>query len=129
MATLNADRRLYITADRSMVVEEGDTRGAFLLAGIDGQIGEGDVQRFHMTKVGGAVRFPGDKFGTKMATAHEDKMVARAEDKAAPGEDEGDEGEPDEGWTLKCTPAEYLKRTPDGPKADLARRLLSGEDE
>lgn len=32
-------------------------------------------------------------------------------------------------WTNKVSPADYLKRYPDGPKADLARSILGSSDE
>lgn len=58
-----ADRRLYFTADRSALVEEGDTRGAFLACA------------------------PGDPIpelaGEKAAPKAEDKAAEPAENKAA----------------------------------------------
>lgn len=40
-----ADRRLYLTADRSEVVEEGDSRAAFLLAGVGGRVPDAEAKR------------------------------------------------------------------------------------
>lgn len=116
MATLRADRRLYVTADRSQVVEEGDPRGAFLLIGEGGVIGEGDVMLYGLSMQGGRVVCG----GTKRAAAAENKMAAPAEDKgAAQGDEAGDALPP---WTLKSSPADYLERHPDGPNAELAQR-------
>lgn len=109
MSALRADRRLYVTADWSEVVEEGDVRGAFLLAPEGHTIGADDVAKFGLSEAKGRV-----VIGTKAAPAPENKMVAPPENKA-------------EGWTLKLGPAEYLERYPDGKHADLARRILAAE--
>lgn len=129
MATLRSDRRLYITADRSEVVEEGDTRAAFLLCGKGGLIRESEVARYGLSMQGGKVKLAKDEevpaAKAKMAKAPENKMAAAPENKMA-GEPEG-KGEP-EPWTMKMEPEEYLNRFPDGPNAEVARQHVSAED-
>ena len=44
-----SDRRLYLTADKRTVVEHGDTRAAFLLAGEGGLISDTDAERYGLT--------------------------------------------------------------------------------
>lgn len=110
MASLKSDRRLYVTADRERVVEEGDLDAAFLLVGKNGIIGPSDVARYNLSHKGGKVVLPGEKKAAKP----EDKMVAAPEDKAEEAEE----------WDLKTSPEDYLERFPDGPNAELARRLV-----
>jgi hypothetical protein len=127
MATLKADRRLYLTADRSEVVEEGDSRGAWLLCGAGSQIGAGDVDRYGLSEKGGRIVIG----GRKMAPAPENKMLPAAEDKTA--EEPADDDEPAEDvpsdWPLDMEPEAYVERYPDGPNADLARQILAARDE
>lgn len=67
------DRRLYLTADESELVEEGDPRAAFLWAGEGTEVSDEDAERV------------GYKPPRKSAAPAEDKAVsAPAEDKAAP---------------------------------------------
>lgn len=54
-AVLIADRRIWLTADRSAVVEDGDARAAFLLAGQGGEIPPAEVQRLNIGLVDGRV--------------------------------------------------------------------------
>lgn len=79
MATLTADRRLYVTADRSEIVEESDPRGAFLLVAEGLNIGEGDVAKYSLRMVDGKVAWPA---ATKQVPEPADKMVTAPEDKA-----------------------------------------------
>lgn len=116
MGTLRADRRLYVTADRSEIVEESDPRSAFLLCAAGLNIGAGDVARYGLKLKQGKVVYPGH--GLKATPPPENKMVSKEEDK-----------EPDEEveeWTLATSPEAYLERYPDGPKAELARRIIGG---
>lgn len=115
MATLRADRRLYVTADRSDVVEEGDVRGAYLLVAPGRNIGESDVAKYRLSVKGGKVVVP----EAKQAPAPENKMAAPPEDKSA---DEPDEVEELPEWELTSSPAEYLEKYPTGPNAELAQR-------
>lgn len=52
---LVADRRLYVNAAKTRIIEEGDPSAAFLLAGEGGRIGKGDVQRLGLEFVNGRV--------------------------------------------------------------------------
>ena len=104
MATLCADRRLYVTADRSEIVEENDPRSAYLLAAQGRNIGEGDVALYGLSMSGGRVVL-------KSAPKPEDKQAPKPEDKSA-------------WWPLKMSPADYLKRNPKGKHAALAHELI-----
>lgn len=59
MAALRTDRRLYVTADRSRIVEEGDPAGAFLLVGRAGVLSVEDVQRYRVQRRDGRIIYPG----------------------------------------------------------------------
>lgn len=41
-----SDKRLYVTADRSRLVAEGDPAAAFLLVGAGGEIPEAEARRY-----------------------------------------------------------------------------------
>jgi hypothetical protein len=96
MATLTSDRKLYITADRSRVVEEGDVAAAFLLCGERSVIEADDVARYRLTHDGaGRIVLPEPKPAAvakkpevppaaKNDPPPEDKMAGAPEDKAAP---------------------------------------------
>lgn len=127
MATLRADRRLYLTADRSEVVEEGDPRGAWLLVAKGRNIGEGDVAKYRMSMSGGRVVYRSPE--AKQAARPEDKMAAAPENKAAEPADDAEPDDVEEEWTLKTSPEDYLERHPDGPNAELAARILAARDE
>lgn len=57
-APVRADRRLYLTADRARVVEHGDPRAAFLLAGPGDGLLSGEVAQYGLTVVDGRVVLP-----------------------------------------------------------------------
>lgn len=82
-----ADRRLYLTADKSEIVEHGDPRSAFLLAGEGSEIGPDDVERLDISQKSGRIVYPGyeeeSEPESKAAPAPENKMVEKAEDKGA----------------------------------------------
>lgn len=59
MASITADRRLYVTADKSKVVEEGDPTAAYLLAGEGTEIPIEEAERLKLTVKGGKVVIPG----------------------------------------------------------------------
>lgn len=82
MASYIADRRLYVTADRSEVVEEGDPRAAFLLAGEGCQIGPADVAAHDLGWKDGKIII-GARAKAKQAAKPEDKMAAAPENKSA----------------------------------------------
>lgn len=106
MATLRADRRLYTTADREQIVEEGDARAAYLLAAIGRNIGEGDVVKYRLSMQDRRVVWP-ELLGKAMPVA-DVKVAERAEDKSlAPIP-------PD--WPLSMSPADYLDRYGDEAK-------------
>lgn len=52
---LVADRRLYVNAAKTRLIEESDPSAAFLLVGEGGRIGKGDVQRLGLELVDGRV--------------------------------------------------------------------------
>lgn len=54
-----ADRRLWLTADKSRVVEDGDPAAAFLLAAPGTEIAPDDVKRFELRVEGTKVVLPG----------------------------------------------------------------------
>jgi hypothetical protein len=82
--SFRADRRLYVTADRSRVVEEGDPGAAFLLVGLNSIIEAEDVQRYGLTQAGGRAVLPeAENPAPAKSLAYEDKQVAPPEDKAA----------------------------------------------
>lgn len=64
-----ADRRLYLTADRSEVVEDGDVRAAFLFTTPGKEISDADVKRFGLGE-------------TKAAAKAEDKQAPESANKA-----------------------------------------------
>ncbi len=64
---MKADRRLYLTADRSEVVEEGDPKAAFLFATPGSEISDADAKRY----------------GLKMQKKPEDKAVKKTATKKA----------------------------------------------
>ncbi len=121
MATFKADRRLYETADRDALVEEGDPRGRWLLAGLTRTIGDADVKKYGLTMQGGRVVYEGcpTEFGelapqVKEARAHADKMLQAEADKSAEAEAarkaaakaEKAEAEPDPVMRLGTDPGE-----------------------
>lgn len=79
-AAIIADRRLYLTADRATVVEEGDPRAAFLLVGQGGEIAATEVERLGLRSDDNArVAIP------RVETAHSGPETAarrKGEDKA-----------------------------------------------
>lgn len=101
-----ADRPIAVTADYSTAVEETDPRAAWQLYATGRHISEADVERYGLAEKDGKVVFGGST-----------KAIA------APGGTDGEEEGPPE-WPLKTSPADYLKRNPDGPNALLARRIL-----
>lgn len=66
--TVTADRKLWLTADRKTVVEDGDPKAAFLFATVGKEISDEDAKRYNV--------------GTKSKAKTEDKQAAPAENKA-----------------------------------------------
>lgn len=54
-----ADRRLWLTADKARVVEDGDPAAAFLLAAPGTEISAGEVERLRLSAKDGKVVLPG----------------------------------------------------------------------
>ena len=118
MATLRADRRLYVTADREQIVEEGDQRGAYLLVGKGRNIGEGDVAKYRLAMQNRRVVWP-ELLG-KSVPAAVVKMAEEAADKSMDTEVAQ--------WTLSMSPADYLERFGDDSKnSALARAVIEAE--
>lgn len=67
MTLFTADRRLYLTADRKHVVEDGDPKAAFLLLPKGGEMSDGEAKKFGLEK---AIAKP------------QDKAIAQPQDKA-----------------------------------------------
>lgn len=80
-----ADRRLYLAADRTTVVEEGDRRAAFLLAGQGSEIPAAEVERLGLSLDDGRVTLdqarPMEPEGAKARRAGENKMRHKGADK------------------------------------------------
>ena len=75
--TFTADRRLWLTADRSRVVEEGDPAAATLFCSVGRAISTADAERLNISQGS-----DGKLSITKKKKAPEDKMKAAPEDKA-----------------------------------------------
>ncbi len=102
-----ADRRLWVTED-DQVVEDGDPRARFLLAGCAGRrIPAAVAERLGITISKGRIEYPG---------APKPELVP--DDPEAELEGEPDEPAPD--WPGRGSPEKYLERYPTGPKAELA---------
>jgi hypothetical protein len=78
MGTLS-DRRLFLSTDKSRVVEEGDPRAAYLFAAPGTEVAATDMAAFGLTVEGGAIALPAavaaDAPEAKMADAPENKMA------------------------------------------------------
>ena len=79
MEAFTADRRLYLSSDKSRVVEEGDPSAAWLFATCGGTIREADAEAYGLSLEGGKVVLRERKARAKI----EDKAVEKAEDKSA----------------------------------------------
>lgn len=90
MASFVADRRLYLTADKERVVEEGDPEAAFLLCAEGRAIHPDHVDRYGLEREDGKVVIPGQEPEAKSVDAPEDKMAGPPEDKAHGEEEEKD---------------------------------------
>lgn len=77
-AAIIADRRLWLAADRTSVVEDGDARAAFLLAGPGGEILAAEVERLGLAVDDGRVVLPQSD---KARVPSENKMRRKGEDK------------------------------------------------
>lgn len=140
MTSLRADRRLYETAEKDAIVEEGDVRGRWLIAGIGSTVGAGDVEKYGLSMKGGRVCYKGSpkfpplpkvkeasKPEDKAATEHEDKRLKFGGEEGSDDSDRNDE--PVLEWTYRTSPEAYLKRYPTGPKAELAASIIAAKDD
>lgn len=93
-ATAVADRRLYLTSDKSRVVEERDSSAAWLFAVPGDGISEADRAAYGLELIDGRIVLPGARASQRPPKAaapvepkamkfHEDKAAEKAEDKAA----------------------------------------------
>lgn len=57
-AAMRADRRLWLTAAKDQVVEDGDVRAAFLFAPPGGEILSAEAARYGLTEHDGRVVLP-----------------------------------------------------------------------
>lgn len=60
MSDVVADRRLYLTADKARIVEEGDAEAAYLFATPGTPISQEDVTRFGLDDTVGAANEPAE---------------------------------------------------------------------
>lgn len=89
---LKSDRRLYLTADLSRVVEAGDRSAAYLWATPGSEITDRDAAAFGLEHRDGKVVLPAPRaaeqsravrdFDEKAAKKAEDKAAKKGEDKA-----------------------------------------------
>ncbi len=144
---LITDRRLWLTADRDQVVEDGDVAAAFLLVARAGR----EIPAEVVTELGltiskaGRVKYPGapklvkPAKGERAKEADEggggkvlkfggevDEAKALAAKAVADGSDDSDRNdEPVPEWPGRTSPEKYLERYPTGPKAELAARVIA----
>ena len=78
-----SDRRLYLTRDKSRVVEAGDKGAGWLFATPGSQIAESDASAFGLECRDGKVILPQGPAVPKAAKKAEDKALKRGGDKAA----------------------------------------------
>ena len=150
MKKLTADRRLWLTAEKDQVVEEGDGEAAFLLAGAGRTIPVAEVERLELVDVDGRIVYPDGPTAEELQAAEERakrrggvklEEVEEEISEDAPGKvltfgggedspddsDRNDEAPPE--WTGRMSPKAYLKRYPAGPKAELARAVIAAQDD
>lgn len=75
---LTSDRRLYLTADKAKVVEEGDLSAAFLLIGKGHVIPAAEVERYGLAERDGRVVLSGSKPEPKAAEEPKPAAPAKA---------------------------------------------------
>lgn len=76
---MKADKRYYVTADRSRVVDEGDPDAAILLAAEGGDISNEDAKRYGLGRYAPEEEAPAEK----MADEPEAKAVEKAPENKA----------------------------------------------
>ena len=136
MNHLMTDRRLYVTADRGTIVEEGDPAGSWLLYPVGRRVGEGDLKRYGLeADEHGRVIYAGSPTLPEPEPEPEAEIERIASEDEADGgsdfaEDSDDSDRNDEvpGWPGRTSPEAYLKRYPTGPKAELAKRVIDAKE-
>ncbi len=140
---LITDRRLWLTAGRDQVVEDGDPAAAFLLVARPGREIPADVaSRLKLRIVRGRIVYPDSPDIEEVEEAEvEAEEVEAGEDTGAAtlrfgegaqgdeSEDESDDSDRNDDepleWTGRTSPEAYLKRYPTGPKAELAAAVIA----
>lgn len=89
MGSLVSDRRLYVTADRGRVVEEGDPAAAFLLASAGGEISTDAVSTYGLAQKAGRVLLTAESVEVEKPAE-----VAKADESAEPQEEPEPEEKP-----------------------------------
>jgi hypothetical protein len=134
---LVTDRRLWLTADRDQVVEDGDPAAAFLLvAGAGRTISADAVSGLELQVVDGRLAYPGspDFEEAEEAEGEAEEVEAEAagvvlrfgEGQGAGNSDRNIEV-PD--WPGRRSPEAYLRQYPTGPKAELAAAVIAARDD
>lgn len=85
-----APRRLYLTADKSRVVEESDPEAASLLAGAGAEVSQADVERYKLRELPEPSEAEGRAEDAEDAPASEGE--ARGKAVAGPPEDKAQAG-------------------------------------
>lgn len=132
VAHLKADRRLYVTAEKDQVVEEGDPRGAYLLYAVGRVIGAGDIERYGLeADEFGRVVYGGCPKLPEIVLDQEPDPEESDDDQEPDDSDRNNEEPPDEApkWTGRTSVEAYLERYPDGPKSELARAVIAARDD
>lgn len=77
---LVADRRLYLDATKSVVLEHGDPKAAFVLCGVGSTIPSATVRKLGLVIENGRVVQPKGEPAEKEASKPEDKQAARPDE-------------------------------------------------
>lgn len=122
VTALKADRRLYVTADRTRVVEESDPAASWLLYAVGRKVGEGDIQRYGLeADEHGRVAYRGSP---DLPEPAEEEITVEAD---ADHSDRNDASIPK--WTGRRSPEAYFKQYPKGPKAELAAAIIAAKED
>ena len=82
-----SDRRLYLSPDKSRVIEEGDKGAGWLFATPGSQITESAASAYGLEYRDGKVILPHGQAEPKSAKKREDKVLKRGGDKSRPPPD------------------------------------------
>lgn len=131
---LTADRRLYVTKDRTRVVEEGDPAGSWLLYAAGRPIGAGDIDRYGLeADESGRVVYDGCPTLPEPAAEPEPEEEPGDESESEEEEDGADDSDRNEDdvpeWTHRTSPEAYLRNYPNGENAELARAVIAAQDD